>query len=392
MNVKRDKFGDWFIYIEKMSPRYRLDEVGRRPPRINEVVDEIDPNMSLDFTGYYYGLPSLRRGIIEIQKYETITEENVLTTYGTYEANYLATMVLVEPGDEVVIETPAWKQVSVLSAALGARIRTFENQEKDKWHIDLDQLNEVVSPKTKMIFINHPNNPTGAVLDSREMNALCEMAKDCGAWVISDEVYRGLEWDNIVSPSIVNYYDKGITTGSFSKTVGIRGLRIGWLATRDKEIFQKCFTLHRYSVMGNNVLSEHIATAAVQPDVYYPIVKAAKRMGRKNKRILEDYISKSDVLHCVPSRGGYLSFVGFNLEIGSWDLCKFILEEPYKTALVPGIGYGEAFDKYIRIGFGEETTAFKKGLEQVDEALKTVASHQGLSTRSAHGHRHSTGR
>ena len=129
----------------------------------------------------------------------------------------------------------------------------------------MDELDDMVSPKTKLIFVCSPNNPSGAVFQEAEMRRICEIARENDAYLLSDEVYRGLEWDAPLSPSAVNYYEKAISGSSVSKCLGLQGIRTGWMATQDKELLFKCLILREDTSEVMNVLGEHIALAALKP-------------------------------------------------------------------------------------------------------------------------------
>jgi hypothetical protein len=231
----------------------------------------------------------------------------------------------------------------------------------------MEELKEKATSKTKLIFINNPNNPTGAVLDKSELKAICEIAEDCGAYVLSDEIYRGLEWEGDLTPAALNYSEKAISTASLSKTLGLTGIRVGWLATRDKAIMDRCFAIHRYGTMSCNLLGEKIAYAALEPRKYNEILNGGKEMGKKNLETIDKWISKSKVWSWVKPRGGYLSFLKYELPIGSWELCERLINEPYMTSLVPGVGYGERFNHYVRLGLSGEPEVLQQVLRQIDK-------------------------
>lgn len=371
MEVKINKLFEFFLYAHEVGCKYPLITSLRSSPKLKEFLDDLDPDLELDWSAKsYYGMPELRKRVIEVMKYKDLTEENVLITAGTNEANFLVIMQTINPGDEVVLEMPGWPQPFKLCEAIGAKIKVIRRREDLAWGYDFDQLNDLVTRETKLIFANAPNNPTGAVFDEKKMKTLCEIAKDSGTYLLADEVYRGTEYGPL-SPAAANYYDKAISASSVSKALGMQGIRTGWMTTKDKKLIDKCMILREDTSEIMNVLGEQIALAALKPEKYYKLLNEAKEQGKRNWKIVEKWISKSDIFSWVKPKAGFLSFPKFNLKIGSEDFCKRLLAEPYRTLTMPGIAYD--FDDHIRLGVGqisEETV--KKGLEQIDKLVETL--------------------
>jgi aspartate/methionine/tyrosine aminotransferase len=376
MKLEKDRLiSEWFVYGRKMGWRYNLAAVGRRAPKLSDFLEDMDPNLGLDWSGYFYGPPLLRQQIVETQRYTAIPGENILTTSGTYEANFLAVMSLVEPGDEVVLEIPAWPQPIGLCRSQGAQLKFLWLKEENNWQPDLDDLARLVTPRTKLIFVNHPNNPTGSVVDPAQMQRICDIAARVGAYVLSDEIYRGLEWGERESGSAVNCYERGVSTSSVSKLLGLVGLRIGWLATQDRELLYRCWLLHRHSAMVTNILGEHLVTFAMQPDRYTNMVEAGKKDGQANLSILSRWFARSRFFTWVPPEGGYSSFPRIDpaLGIDSWEFCARLLQEPYRTYMVPGLGYSDRLTHNVRLGFGSvRPVDTEKALTQVESFLTTL--------------------
>ena len=371
MQVEINKLFEFFLYAHEVGCRYPLITSLRSSPKLKEFLDDLDPNQGLDWSAKsYYGLPELRKRVIDTVKYKDFAEESVLITAGANEANFLVIMQTVNPGDEVVLEMPGWPQPFKLCQALGAKIKVISRREDLEWGYSFDELNELVTRKTKLIFVNSPNNPTGAVFDEKDMKKLCEIAKDNGAYLLSDEVYRGTEYGHL-SPAAANYYDKAISTSSVSKALGMQGIRTGWMVTKDKKLVDKCMILREDTSEIMNVLGEYIALAALKPEKYCRLIDEAKEQGSRNWKVVDKWISKSDVFSWVKPKAGFLSFPKFNLKIGSEEFCKKLLAEPYRTLTMPGIAYD--FDDHIRLGVGqinEETV--KSGLEQIEKLVRTL--------------------
>ena len=361
MRIERELLGDWFILGSQSGWRYSLTGVGR-PPLSMADLGPIDPDTSLDWGGNYYGPPLLKERIIAAQEY-SLQLDNLFLTNGTYEANYVAVMGLVETGDEVIVESPAWTQVGMLCRALGADVKVLRLRQENGWLPDPDELAALMTPKTRLVYLNHPNNPTGSCLTAGLMADLARVVGKHGAYLLSDEIYRGLEWEGPISASAANAYERAVVTNSLTKSLGLCGLRLGWLATPDREAYERTFAVHRYAVMVTNHLGELLATRALEPANYRRVLESGKAIGRQNLQALRAWIGGNPIFDWVEPGAGYISFARFNLEMSSWDLCRTLLDEPYKVYLVPGICYGPEFDHYVRVGFGG------KGAEKVPEGL-----------------------
>jgi aspartate/methionine/tyrosine aminotransferase len=365
MRIEREKLGDWFILGSQSGYRYSLTGVGRPPLQLADL-GAIDPDISLDWGGNYFGPPLLKERIIAAQEYK-LQPDNLFLTNGTYEANYVAVMGLVAAGDEVIVETPAWTQVGMLCRALGANVKTLRLREEDGWLPDPDELAALMTPKTRMVYLNHPNNPTGSCLTAEHMAELARVIGRHGAHLLSDEIYRGLEWDGApISASAANFYERAIVTNSLTKSMGLCGLRLGWVATPDREAYERTFAVHRYAVMVTSHLSELLATRALEPSTYRRLLQAGKDVGQQNLDAIRRWMDGNQIFRWVEPQAGFISFARFNLDLSSWDLCRTLLDEPYKTYMVPGICYGEEFDTYVRIGFGG------KGAEKVPDGLEQL--------------------
>jgi aspartate/methionine/tyrosine aminotransferase len=290
----------------------------------------------------------------------------VLITSGTQHANFLSLASRLEAGDEAIIEAPSWEQPRVVCAALGVNVKILRRRRELGWNFDLDELGGLMGPRVKLVYICHPSNPTGATLSEGELKEVCRIAGRQGAYVISDEIYRGLEWEGGLSPSVVNLYERGVSTSSISKTLGMSGLRLGWLATQDRQLLEDCMDLKYYiSLHQQSRLDELVAMAALRPDKYWSLVQQTMTAARVNYDITSEWMRSNSTFTWVAPKGGFLSFPAYDLNIPSWELCVRLLEPPYRTYILPGSCYG--VEGHVRLGFGPGTTAesMRAGLEQI---------------------------
>ncbi len=340
-------------------------------PVLGEYLDDLDPQLPLDWNNRdFRGLPELRDHILTHAGLQgTCARKDVLITAGAAEANYLAIMQLLQPEDEIVIETPGWPQAEVLAKAIGAKVVKVNRKEKDGWRLPLDQVADAVTAKTKMIFITNPNNPTGDLLGQGELEELVRIADRVGAWLLVDEVYAGLEWDGTRAPSIAGMYARGITTGSVSKALGLQGLRTGWLICPDPELVMDAVILRENSSEIMNIMGEVIAQIALRPERYAASMEKARREGAANLVQMDKWVAAQDGLSWVKPRAGLIGLGRLPKGIDSDVFAKVLLADPYRTFLLPGSAYDQP--EHIRLGVGGGSGVnLADGLMRVSQALK----------------------
>ncbi|MFC6582320.1 aminotransferase class I/II-fold pyridoxal phosphate-dependent enzyme [Sulfitobacter aestuariivivens] len=199
-------------------------------PTLGDYLDDLDPDLSLDWNNRdFRGLPELRENVLAQAGLTGLcTSADVLITAGAAEANYLVIMQLLQPGDEIVIETPGWPQAEVLAKAIGAKVVKVARSEADDWRLPLDAVAAAVSDKTRMIFLSNPNNPTGDLLGADDLAELVRCADRVGAWLLVDEVYAGLEWGHRVRHRWPAIMHAASAQGQSARRLGCRGCgRVG---------------------------------------------------------------------------------------------------------------------------------------------------------------------
>ena len=378
LKLKKDEMSDksheWFLLV-KGTPgeKYDLTTPGRYPLMLDDVFDAFDRRQSLDWSGHFYGNPAIVDYIIETQRYDVRTENVFPVVGGTSMANFLTCMALLKPGDEVICETPAWTQVGNICRRTGVKVHWWYLRPENNWKPDLEKLRTLINAKTKLIYLCNPNNPTGSVLSEDEIIELCNLASQYGTYILCDEIYRGLEWQSEeLSPSVVNYYERGISTSSLTKTLGVCGIRFGWFATRDKGLHDECFDIYYDCALCNNIISERIALKLLEPSKYQDLLQEGKAIGRENLRLLSDMVAGSDLWSMSMPEGAYCCFVKKNTPEPSWDFCKRLLKnKPIGVALVPGITYNDYCENYLRIGFGVvKPDTFRSALAIIEAEAK----------------------
>jgi len=371
MKVKIHTLFQYLLETTNADPEAIVGFSLSRSPTLGDYLDDLDPALSLDWNNRdFRGLPELRDHVLAQSGLTGICgPSDVLITAGAAEANYLAIMQLLQPDDEIVIETPGWPQAEVLARAIGAKIVKVTRHETDNWRLPMDHVARAVTNRTKMIFISNPNNPTGDLLGKPEIEELVRIADRVGAWLLIDEVYAGLEWNGVRAPSVAGQYARGITTGSVSKALGLQGLRTGWLISPDAALIMDAVILRENSSEIMNIMGEVIAEIALRPDRYASAMQKARRDGENNLADMNAWVDAHDGLSWVPPRAGLIGLGRLPVGIDSDAFARRLLSDPYRTFLLPGSAYGQP--NHIRLGVGGGATVnLQKGLDRVSRALQ----------------------
>jgi aspartate/methionine/tyrosine aminotransferase len=370
MKVKIHTLFQYLLETTTADPEAIVGLSLARSPRLGDFLDDLDPGLSLDWNQKSFrGLPALRERVLgQAGLTADLSPDDVLITAGTAEANYLAFMQLVQPGDEVVVEQPGWPQAEVLAKAVGARIVPVARREEDGWQLPLDRLEDAVSNKTRLIFLTNPNNPTGQLMDAQTLDRIVRIADRVGAWLLVDEVYAGLEWQGTRAPSVAGLYPRGITTGSVSKALGLQGLRTGWLICPDPDLVMDAIILRENSSEIMNVLGEHVAEIALRADRYQAAMATARREGRANLDRVNAFVADQPRLDWHPPDAGLIGLARFTEGTDGDSFAKELLGAPYRTFLLPGSSYGLPHHIRLGVGGGAEVN-LDLGLERMAQLL-----------------------
>ncbi|MDG1236660.1 MAG: pyridoxal phosphate-dependent aminotransferase [Amylibacter sp.] len=370
MKVKIHTLFQYLLDTTQSDPEAFIGFSLAEPPKLGDFLKLLDPEMPLDWNlKSFRGLPELRQRVIDQANLQGCCKaDDVLITAGAAEANYLAFMQLVEPGDEVVTETPGWPQIEVLAKARQAKVNLVKRDEANGWDFSMDQLENLVTDKTRLIFLTNPNNPTGKLLSIEELHQIAQIADSVGAWLIIDEVYAGLEWSAKRAPSIVAIYERGITTGSVSKALGLQGLRTGWLICRDQNMMMDAIILRENSSEIMNVMGEVIAEVALRPERLDKAMDSVRRDSITTLEHMDAYIKSEPKLSWHRPEAGLIGLARLSEGIDGDCFAKRLLAEPYKTFLLPGSAYGHS--NHIRMGVGGGRAAkLELGLARMSQLL-----------------------
>jgi aspartate/methionine/tyrosine aminotransferase len=351
---------------------YNLAESGVDPLTVEELLGGPEAVRELGRRQMLYnqgnGTPELRDSICAL--YPGAKRENVLVTHGTCEANYLATWRLVEPGDEVVVMLPNYMQIWGLARGFGGRVMPFHLREENGWAPDLEELRRAVTPRTKLIAVCNPNNPTGSVLSGSVMDEIVAVARRADCWLLADEVYQGAERSENTTPSFWGRYEKVIVNNGLSKAYGLPGLRIGWTVAPADLVFE-LWSYKDYTTIASSVLSDLLARRALEPGVRARILARTRSILRRNYPLLEEWIKGHGAdFSLVPPEAGAIAYLRYRHSINSSELMKRCIHEQ-SLLIVPGDHFG--MDGFIRLNYGVPADHLHAGLARLDRTLSSVS-------------------
>jgi aspartate/methionine/tyrosine aminotransferase len=310
------------------------------------------------------GAPELRDAIAPI--YETLTPADVVVVAAAEEGIFVAYHALLEPGDHVVVETPCYESALQVALSAGATVSEWRRSASNGWAHDLDALRTVLRPNTKLVYINSPHNPTGMLMPREVLDSVVELCAERGAWLFSDEVYRELEHDPADRlPAACDLYERALSLGSMSKTYGLPGLRLGWIACRDRDALQRIVDLKHYTTICSSAPSELLGALALR----HRAALAGRNRGivLANLPLLDAFFERhANALSRVRPTAGPIGFPRLH---GSDDATAFCeqLVAAEGVLLLPGTVYDEP--GHVRVGFGRK--AMREALERLERFIDT---------------------
>lgn len=305
--------------------------------------------------GDIVGSEGLRAGICKL--YQTLKPDQVIPTHGAAGANYHVFCSLVSAGDRVVSIMPTYQQLYSIPEAIGADVAIMHLKQENGYLPDLAELKSLVTPETKLICLNNPNNPTGALMSPELLNAIVEIARSVGAYILCDEVYRHLTQTDEWCPSIADLYEKGISVSSMSKVFSLAGIRMGWIATRDAEA-RKAFLSHRdYNLISCGILDDAIACIALRNSDQ--LLKRNRAIVRENLAILDQWIHENPHFYYTKPEAGTTALVYYDFDIPSYEFCEKMYHQT-GAFVTPGDCFEQSHS--MRIGYACDQQELKEGL------------------------------
>jgi aspartate/methionine/tyrosine aminotransferase len=265
---------------------------------------------------------------------------------------------------------PNYMQIWGIAKNHGLRIKTFHLREANSWAPDLAELEEAVTPNTRLIAVCNPDNPTGYILTEAEMDGIIAAAARVGAWILADEVYRGAErLSDQQSPSFYGRYERVIAVGSMSKAYGLPGLRLGW-AVAPPDTIDDIWARHEYTTISATMLSNKLGAIALSPDVRPRLIQRTRAYIRQGYPLLQQWMdSHPDTFSLTPPQAAAIAFVRYRLDINSTEFTERLRQEK-SVLIVPGDHFG--MDHFVRISFGLPHDYLLPALERIHELVMAL--------------------
>jgi aspartate/methionine/tyrosine aminotransferase len=350
---------------------YDMSESGVRPLTLRELVAMgFDLETFLDVPLGY----SQSNGTIELREriavhYPGAGVDHVEVTNGTSEANYLIALSQLRPGDDVAMEVPNYMQMPGVARSLGATVKTFRLRQDTGWEPDWEEFERAVTPRTRILYLSNPNNPTGAVLSDAAMRRIAERCEQMGTWLIADEVYLGAEIDRPRTKSFWGMSDRVIVTSGLSKAYGIPGVRIGWLVG-PPALAAECWTQHDYITIGPNKMSDRIARVAVEPANRERCYGRTREILRHNLPIAREWITGfGEILSWREPQAGAIALLKYAGGVSSVELAERVRRNQ-NTLIVPGSHVG--LEGHLRIWLGGREEFLREGLTRIGAELERL--------------------
>lgn len=291
----------------------------------------------------------------------------VMVAHGSSEANFLLMHALLSPGDEVVALEPIYQQLSAVAQSIGCRMRPWPLRAERGWRPDMDEGASLITPRTRMVVVNFPHNPTGVTLDRAEQEALLAACDRAGAWLVWDAAFAELTYGTPPLPDPALHYPRAVSMGTLSKAYGLPGLRVGWCVA-PPEVLEKMAALRDYLTLHLSPLVELVAQRAIEhADV---ILADRGALALQNRTRVDAWIreQKGAVSWTLPA-GGVCGFPRLHEVPGVEAFCHALARD-HRVLLVPGTCFG--VEGHVRLGFGRAPDELETGLSRLSEALHAV--------------------
>lgn len=373
MKIKPFKVEEWMNAYEE-GARYNIAETCVDSVSMDELfrLTGEDKGQFLDdfcarrlTYGHIFGAPDFKENICKL--YKTMTPELIVPTHGAAGANHHVFYSLVSPGDRVISIMPTYQQLYSIPESYGADVQILPLREENGYLPDLDELRALVTPGTKMICINNPNNPTGALMSREWLLRIVDIARSVDCYILCDEVYRHLTQEDIWCESIVDLYEKGISVSSMSKVFSLAGLRLGWIATHDKAAIETFLSHRDYNLISCGMFDEALAGLALRHAD--KLLMRNKGIVRENLAVLDRWVQENPYVHYVKPQAGTTALVYYDLDVPSYDFCLGLFKQT-GAFVTPGDCFEQP--KCMRIGYACEKQALIDGLNAITRYIDSL--------------------
>lgn len=318
--------------------------------------------------GAIEGNPAFLEGVCGL--YETVEPGHIIPTHGAAGANYLVLSTLCGPGDHVVSIMPTYQQLYSIPEMCGATVDILHLEKDDHYHVDAEKLAALVTDDTKVICINNPDNPTGALLSREEIETIVGIARDHDAWLMCDEVYRLLTQDDDgFTTSPIDLYDKAVVTSSMSKVWSLAGIRLGWAITKSPELRRDLLSHRDYDLISCGMFDEAVgAFALAHAD---KILARSRRIVRQNLAALEAWVDSEEHLSFVKPEAGTTALVYYDYDLDSYEFCTRMIQTT-GALVTPGDAFEESKSMRIGYAYSDNVDDLKEGLAAISAFLRTL--------------------
>ena len=374
MDIKTFKVERWMDEYETKC-KYNLAETCIDSLTVREVIEmaglDVEEYMrELADTRLTYshigGSPELLNGIASLYS-DVIKPKHIIPMHGAIGANYHILMTLINPSDNMISVMPTYQQHYSIPESIGAEVRILNLNLENHFLPDIDKLKELVDENTRVITMNSPNNPSGSLIPKDVMEQVIEVAKSVDAYVLCDEVYRGISEDGSYMYSVADLYEKGISVGSMSKSWSMAGVRLGWIVTRDMDLIHRCHERRDYDTISCAVIDDKLAALALANKD--KIIERNRDILNTNRKILDDWVNETPEVYYQKPVAGTTALVYYKKNMPSRELCDRLIKET-GVLFTPG----ECFEMEgaVRIGYAFDSKVLQKGLDLFADFLKNI--------------------
>lgn len=342
--------------VESLTFEELLDVTGKKETILGELMP-----MKMTY-GAIEGSDRLRSLVAAL--FAKQNKENVMITHGAIGANALVHSTIVSPGDRVISVLPTYQQHYSIPESIGADVKILRLREENQFLPDIAELKTLVNDKTSLICINNPNNPTGSLMDEALLMAIVDVARECDAYILCDEVYRGIDQQGDgFTAAIADLYEKGISTGSMSKSFSLAGLRLGWIVGATSLL--KDVSIHRdYNTISVGLINDYLSCIALENSE--AILHRSRLITRTNLALLDQWVQNEPLISYVKPKAATVALLKYDLDMKSRDFCVALLESK-GVMFTPGSALD--MEGYVRVGFANNPETMKMGLAKVSEFL-----------------------
>ncbi|MDP1571410.1 MAG: pyridoxal phosphate-dependent aminotransferase [Vicinamibacterales bacterium] len=333
------------------------------------------------------GLPRLRQLLAEKMRTENgipvESDDDVVVTNGGTHGLWAVCQGLLEPGDEVIVPDPEWPPTMAMVIAAHAVPVAVPLREALGWRWDLDEMERAITPKTRVIYLNSPNNPTGGVLTRADLERIAAIARERNLWVISDEAYEHVVYngEHISIASLPGMYERTIPVYTLSKSFAMTGLRLGYISIKDPVIRARAIKIVAYTTTNVNSVVQYGGIGALEGS--QDVVREFRDELLARRNLFYDGLSRvaSGILSGTPPDGAFYAFVRINPEWAaafgltgpslSWAMAELLIQQG-RIGCVPGVDFGASAEGYLRLCFGRERRELEGALASMQQVFATA--------------------